>query len=533
MVLRGFLKFLGSLLAVLVILGMIFGVISYFVIRNLDPNMVRAELEKHLTRQTGFRVELGDIKFQWQPQPRLQVAGIKFYHPQSLEKILQSNQVRIDADLTSIWRKHFSMSQVVIQNPEIFFKRNRGGVWNWQVVEELATSASTVETSRGAESVSLKSLGSVSRGWQFGVGKMFVRDAIIHFTDETVEPVYKLKIEKLEAEVRQPSVYEAFHFTAGGSVFNSAGRNLEIEGDLNLVSRSLNLVLRYGPEKATFKGHLKVVDTLPHFEGTLEIRDLDMESVIPAIYKTGDYVSGRLSADAQLSFDGANPAMLKQSLKGQGRIDVQGGSLKNRNVIKEIFDRLSPVLTIANALGGELPPELSEMLKDRNTPFQSLQVTCGVQAGIVRVGEFRLMHPNYQLFGKGTYGILGRRVESSVQLLLSQSISAYLMKKIREMELIADRNGQVMIPFRYSGVFPGASVQPDLPYITSRLFQNGADQLLNLGMDRLSKVLGSKKAGKSLALGGSTQSQESISEQDQVIQQGMNALSKILGGKKE
>jgi len=500
------LKFLAGFLATLLVLGLILGVAGYFAVRNFDANMFRTEFEKVLTQQTGFRVELGAIKLEWKPQPKLQVAGLKIYHPQSLEKILQSDQVRIDADLTSIWQKHFSMSQVVIQSPEIFLKRNRDGVWNWQTAQTPTTSVPasapllsqvslipTAEASEGTGSLSLKNLGSVTQGWEFGVGKILVRDATIHFTDETVEPAYRLEIEKMEVEVRQPSAQKPFHFTAGATVFNSAKRNLEAEGDLDLVSRSLDLQLRYGPDKVEFKGRLTVVNTLPHFDGTLEVRDLDMESVIPAVYKKGDYVTGRLSAKAQLSFDGANPDKLKQSLKGQGTIEIREGALRNRNLIKEVFDRLSPVLAVTNALGGELPPELNEMLKDRDTPFQSLQVVCGVQSGMVKVSEFRLMHPNYQLSGQGAYGILDKRVDGSLQLLLSQSISAYLMKKIREMELIADRNGQVMIPFRYSGIFPDASVQPDLGYIGSRLLQGGTDQLLNRGLEQLSKYLERKK----------------------------------------
>ncbi len=506
MVLRGFLKFLGGLLAALLILGMVLGGVGYFAVRSLDPNMFRAEFEKYLTRQTGFRVELGDIKFQWELRPQLQVAGLKFYHSKSLEKILQSDQVRIDVDLTFIWQKHFDMSQVVIQSPEIFLKRDREGVWNWQPAKEPTAPVPaagpvlsqeglvpTAEASEKTESTLLKNLGRVAQGWEFGVGKILVRDATIHFEDETVEPAYRMEIEKLEVEVRQPSAHEAFHFTAGGSVFNSAKKNLEAEGDLDLVSRSLDFVLRYGPEKAVFKGRLKVVDTLPHFEGTLEVHNLDMESVIPEVYKKGDYMTGRLSARAQLSFDGANPAVLKRSLKGEGTIEIRDGALKNRNLVKEVFDRLSPVLAVTSALGGELPPELSEMLKGRDTPFQSVQAAYGVQAGTGRVSEFLLMDPSYQLSGQGTYGILDKRVDGSMQLLLSQRISAYLMKKIHEMELIADRNGQVMIPFRYSGVFPDAAVQPDLSYIGSRLLQEGADQLLNRGLEQLSKYLERKK----------------------------------------
>jgi len=500
------LKFLGGLLAALVILGMILGVVGYFAVRNFDPNMFRAEFEKVLTQQTGFRVELGDIKLQWRPQPQLRVDGLKIYHPQTLEKILQSDQVRIDADLTSILQKHLSMSEVVIQSPEIFLKRNPEGDWNWQPAKKLVTPIPattsqrsqgglipTAEASEGTGSLSLNEPSRVSQGWQFGIGKIFVKNATIHFIDETVRPAYRLDVKKLDIDVHQKNPAAPFHFTAKASILDSSKANLEADGDLDLASQSLDLQLRYGPEKAVFKGRLKVIKTQPHFEGTLEVRDLDMESVIPADYKKGEYVSGRLNARAQLMFDGANPELIKRSLKGQGTMEIRDGALRNRNLIKEVFDRLSPVLAVTSALGGELPPELSSMLGERDTPFQSLQAVFGVEAGIGKVSDFQLLHPNYQLSGQGTYGILNNRVDGSLQLLLSKAISAYLMKKIREMQMIADRNGQVTIPFRYSGVFPDATVQPDLNFIGAALLQAGTDQLINRGVEKLFKHLGRKK----------------------------------------
>jgi len=503
MVLPGFVKFLGGLVIALLVLGIILGVAGFLAVRNLDPNMFRTEFEKYLAQQTGFRVELGEIKFQWRPQPQLQVAGFTLYHPQSLEKVLQSEQVRIDADLASIWQKHFNISQIVIQNPEIFIKRGRGGVWNWQVAKApLAEPAPktlqeglipTAEASEGSGNVSLKDLGNVAQGWKFGVGKILIRGATVHFVDETVQPAYKLEIENLETEILQKEPNAPFHFTASATLFNAAKRNLDAEGALDLRSRSLDLVLRYGPEKAMFKGLLKAVGNVPDFEGSLEVRDLDIESVTPSVYKNADHLTGRLTTKTQLSFQGANPDSIKRSLKGQGTLEIKDGALRNRNLVKEVFDRLSPVLAITSALGGELPPELNEMLKDRDTPFQSLRAAYNVQSGLAKMTGFQLVHPNYQLTGQGTYGVLDQRIDGSMQLLLSSAISAYLVQKIHEMQFLADRSGQVLIPFRYSGVFPDTAVQPDLPYITSRLMQSGAEQLLNRGLEQLSKYLERKK----------------------------------------
>ena len=555
MVVRDSVKFLTAFLTAILIFLLILGVAGFLAIRNFDPNRFRAEFEKYLTQQTGFRVELGDIKLGWRPQPQLQVGSLKFYHPVSHEKILQSDQLRMDMDLTSILRKRFSMSQIVIQSPVIFLKRDRGGVWNWQAVKGPMTplpSAApmlsqvsfipTAEASEGAGNSSAKDLSGITQGWEFGIGKILVRDATVHFVDETADPAFKLEFEKLNAEVRQKAPAEPFHFTAEGAVLGSAKKNLDADGDLDLAAQSLDFELRYGLEKAKLKGHLKLIRAMPHFEGTLAVRDLDMESVIPEVYKHGNYVAGRLSADANLSFEGANPEQITRSLAGQGTLEIKEGALKNRNLIKEVFDRLSSVVAVTSALGGELPPQINEMLKDSDTPFQSLNVAYAVQSGIFRVSELRLIHPNYQLSGQGSYGILEKRVEGAMQLVLSKAVSDYLSKKIRELAYLADRTGQVTIPFRCSGVLPDVAIQPDFSSITSQLLQVGTEQLLSRGMGKLSKKLGSKKTGKVSVMdllapqsSGDEQSSTAAagSGSDQLIQQGLALFSKYREAKQQ
>lgn len=506
MVLRGLLKFLVGLLAVLLFLGAILGVGGYFAFRNFDPNMFRSVVENELTRQTGFRAVLGDVKLQWTPQPSLQISHLTFSHPKSNEKLLQSGPIRIDIDLTTIMQKRFGVSEITIQSPEVFLRRSREGLWNWERVRKSAAPAPAVvkassrgglipvaEASEETSSVPSKSADGLTQGWGFGLEKILIQDATVHFTDETVEPVFQLDLEKLEIEAREPSVQKPFHFTAGGTIFHEAKRNLEVEGDLDLAAQSLDFSLRYGPEKAMLKGRLKVTKASPRFEGVIEIRALDIESVTPAVYKKGEHVTGRLSVKVQIAIEGANPAALKRSLQGQGTAEILDGALRNRNVIKEIFDRLSPVMAVTHALGGELPPEMNAMLADRDTPFQSLKVACQVQEGIVKISDFKLTHSNYQLSGQGTYGLLNQRIDSALQLMLSTTISAYLMKKIHEMEFLSDRAGQVVIPFRYGGIYPDASAQPDLGYIGARLLQGGADQLLDRGLEQLSKYLERKK----------------------------------------
>ncbi|HNX68747.1 MAG TPA: AsmA family protein [Candidatus Omnitrophota bacterium] len=506
MVLRGLLKFFAGLCVAVLTLAVIAGIAGYFAVRNFDPNIFRAELEKYLMQQTGFRVELGDVKLGWRPQPRLEVGGLKLYHPQSLEKILQSDQVRIDADLTAVWQKSFRMSEIVIRAPEIFLKRDRNGVWNWQSAMRSAAPVAAApgvakvswipvaEAAENSARVPVNDLRNFTQGWTFQVGKIAVRDGTLHFTDGTIEPPYFLELERFDADaVPKSSAGTAYQFKLGTSVFRSVQKNLEAEGNLDLKSKTLDFGLRYGADKVLLDGTLKLLGTMPHFEGKLEVRGLDLETVTPESYKRGEYLAGKLTAQMQVSLDGANPKILKSSLKGQGTVRISDGALKNRNLVKEVFDRLSPVMAVTGALGGELPPEVSRMLQNRDTPFQSITVSCVVAEGRAQFPAFELIDTDYRLDGKGIYGLLDQRVDAPMQLTLSPAVSGYMIQKIHELQFIADRNGQVSIPFRYAGVIPDAKAQPDLQYIGAQFLQVGADELLNKGLEKLSKFLEPKK----------------------------------------
>lgn len=497
MVLRGFVKFLSVLGMLAILLAVLLGVFSYFAIRNLDPNVFRAELEKQLQQQTGYRVDLGNISLKWGPQVTIQADRLVIFHPQTLEKLLQSNHVQIHADLASLWRKHFRMSRAVIQDPQVSLQRKADGSWNWQI---LPSEIPQVTVAPGIAKVPslwknfcgiFISIG--TQNWKFDFDKIEVQNGDVRYADETIQPAYQLQIQKIAAEIREKSAGTVFHFSAQGAMFQATSNNFSAEGDWDRTAQSLDLGLDYGPRKALFKGNLKLVRNTPHFEGEVNVRDLDLDSVIPAVYKKGEYVSGQLNAAMQLSFDGANLTIIKRSLAGQGTLQVRNGALKNRNLIREVFDRLSPVVSMTNALGGELPPEVAEMVQGPDTPFQSLDLSCVVASGLVQVESFQLQHANYQVLGKGSYGLLDQNIGSMIQLVLAPSISSYLVKKIHELSYLADRMGQISIPFRYGGVFPDLSVQPDLAYVTSRLLRVGAEEIFNKGLEKLSKFLEKKK----------------------------------------
>lgn len=501
MVLRPFLKFWASFVTVAIVIVVLLGAISFFIIRNFNPDMLRRELEQYLSEETGYRIELGKVKLCWGVLAELQADGLLVTNPQTSEKLLQSNFVQIQTNLISLGHRHFTLSRVRIQKPQVFLHRKANGIWNWQVPETKTFSktgrlanpvVAGVFSGQPKQNFVVDLVQKETRNWEFHLGRMEVEDGIVWFVDETIQPAYELQVDQWKVEAHEKPSSKTFHFEAKAAAFGSRQANLQAEGDADFKSQSLEFTLRYRLDQIVLGGVLKLIGSVPRVSGKLEIRNLDLGEIIPEVYQKGEYVAGHMNVQAQATFEGANPAMIWQSIQGQGSVEILDGAIKNRNLIREVFDRLSPVILVMGTLGGQLPVEVDEMLRGRDTPFQSLKFLGSVTSGTIQIQQFQILHKDYGLAGKGNYKILPRQIDMALQLVFSPSISKYLVTKIHELAYLSNRNGQVLIPFRYDGVFPTAFVQPDLSYVSNQLLQIGAEQLINKGLKKLSKFLETK-----------------------------------------
>ncbi|OQA55889.1 MAG: AsmA family protein [Candidatus Omnitrophica bacterium ADurb.Bin277] len=490
MVLRKILKFISDFFLLVLVLIMILGISGFFLAKTVDPNIFRSELEKHLTQKTGLRVELGNIRFSFGLRIRLALDTLKFYNPKSLEKLLQSDSVVMETDLWAIIRKKFWIPLVRIENPEVFIKRRVDGNWNWQR-PDAGTGADGHETALSVSSTPVpteKFPGRLARR-DIGFGKIEIDDGTIHYADETVQPAFVMDIVKCDAEVISAPPLSAVHLSMTASVWNGGEKKIALEGEWDTISRSLDLSFRYDRDRISFKGIMRLIRSLPRFEGAVQVRELDLGSAMLETYQKGEYVAGILNADLRFSSDGGNPAILMRSLAGSGSIRIRDGAIKNRNLIKEILEKTSPVIAVAALVEGEIPAEMTGMMQGPDTDFQKTTVDFSVENGVVSVNNFLLMHPDYQLDGTGTHTLHERKVDISSSLVFSKSISEYFVKKIHELKAVRDRNGLVTIPFRCMGTLSDVVVVPDLPYISSRIVQVGAQELLTKSIERLMKLL--------------------------------------------
>lgn len=503
MVIRSILKFFFGCLVFAVVAALVLGIAGFLILKSLDPNIFRVELEKYLTQKTGFRIELGKLQFEPGAQTRLTVEMLKCYNPQSLEKLLQSDMITAELDLTSLLRKRFWMPTVKIQNPEVFLRRRSEGAWNWQreaksetsLPPDQAGSQSGTNGDSGGKVAPDGKLVSIPGGtpkipisWEFGLGRLDVDDGTIHYVDETIQPSFALDIVKCDVEVLSNAALSAIRFVVNASVYNVVERKIELEGNWDFVSAMVEFNGNYDKDRASMKGLLKLVGSVPKLEGTLQVRDLDLEGVIPETHKTREYMSGILNTDLRLTCEVGNPDTIFRSLTGAGSLRVENGAVRNRNIVKEVMEKI-PVVTPSVQPGTDLPPEIGDLMNNSHTEFQKVTVNFSVDHGKTTLQEFFLIHPNYQLNGQGDYGLLDKHINLDGMLVFSRSLSELFVKRVREIGFLRDRNGLLAVPFSYGGVLPDATVLPDLQYIGNKVLQGGAQELITKGLEKLSQIL--------------------------------------------
>jgi len=78
-----------------------------------------------------------------------------------------------------------------------------------------------------------------------------------------------------------------------------------------------------------------------------------------------------------------------------------------------------------------------------------------------------------------------------VRLILLERLTEFLIHKIHELEAIQNRQGRIVLPFKFQGnLLKGVSVRPDLSIVTQSIFKEQGNELIQKGLDKLSKYLG-------------------------------------------
>ncbi len=255
------------------------------------------------------------------------------------------------------------------------------------------------------------------------------------------------------------------------------------------------------------------------FRLDLDLKKLNCANLIPQS-KSEVKVEGFLSGNYQLSGEGLSSETIFNLLKGQGTFSLESGKLKNINVLKEVFQKMSVIPGLAEDLEQNLSETYKEKLKATDTIIKENQFITSVQGRNLNIEEFRVSTDSFELRGEGALD-LERQIKLRAALQILPELSTAMVQTVEELDFIRESNGRITFPVVIQGQIPQLSYRPDVEYLGQNIFKNrGKQELKKL----LGDVLGTDKEKQQKQ----ADSQDDQSDPDRLTQPESSAEEKLV-----
>lgn len=418
-----------AMVAVLGFLGLAV-VFAVFLIR-FDPDHYRPYLESQLSKALHFKVELGPLSRSWNRGLGVRVNGLQLRKNQTSTPLLR-------ADSVLLWLNPLSL----VGGRLAYKVRIEGGDFRYQ--------------------------------------------------GETKTPL-DLKLEGIQAELRQEIPGGRIEGEGEGRVFSDSASDLTWQGNLNPKGGEVNFGIHLQKNKAFLQGEAFPFQKPPRFQAKLELREMDLAAVF-RLWKVAhpggeEPLAGLVSGNFEAAGVGQNGIEIRKSLQAQGELEIRDGVFRNFNVIPTVLRRMTLVPALGEALIAEVPPVFQPLFNRRDTTFEWLQAKFVVQDDKVSFQRLFLKDRHYLVEAEGTLSFQGE-VHFGAKLVLMEEVSQFLVGRVKELSVLQNAQGRMVIPFVYRGTWPEARPRPDLGSLAERLLVEQGAHLLERGLEALSQQLG-------------------------------------------
>jgi hypothetical protein len=168
-------------------------------------------------------------------------------------------------------------------------------------------------------------------------------------------------------------------------------------------------------------------------------------------------IEGQLNFQGEFSAQAHNGAIKPGSLEGSGQTRIQGGTLKDFNLIALMMSRIG---SSGSAISLQLSPSLADLAKSKDTPFETLEALVILDQEGIRTENLQLSTANYRIMAAG-WMMTDQVTRWNGMLVIPLRISQELLRENKSLRYLLDRSGQINLPFRVEGTLANLRVRPD------------------------------------------------------------------------
>ncbi len=230
----------------------------------------------------------------------------------------------------------------------------------------------------------------------------------------------------------------------------------------------------------------------PQTQAEISLTGLSLTEINPPASQTEPYMEGIASVNVRGTAVGVKDYEIKQTLSGSGQINLQNPVLRNMNVLREIFNKLSMIPGVSKGLEGRLPQNFNEKLQARDTLFMPVEIPVTITQGIYVFNRAVIQSESFAVIASGKGDLLGN-LQGEASLLIEPQLSQAMMAGVNELQYLADSKGQLTVPLIIQGVQGKFSVIPNVSYVVSKLAASKTQEVLS---DFLAKRNGTVQPGQ-------------------------------------
>ncbi len=180
-------------------------------------------------------------------------------------------------------------------------------------------------------------------------------------------------------------------------------------------------------------------------------------------------LEGLASASFQGAAQGNAAPLLTRSLAATANLSLRDGVIRNFNLLREVFSKLSMIPGAAQNLERNLPEGYNDKLKARDTFLEPVEIPVSIQNGAAFWNRALLRSDSFEIVSSGRASFTGD-VLGEAMLTIDRNFSEAAVASVPELQYLTSRDGSIQIPLVIRKNGPEKlSITPDLQYIGSRL----------------------------------------------------------------
>jgi uncharacterized protein involved in outer membrane biogenesis len=235
------------------------------------------------------------------------------------------------------------------------------------------------------------------------------------------------------------------------------------------------------------------------FSASVAMANLDVQQALKSQkMKAADKVQGILTGNVQVSGKSGKFDQMKQTLNGNGKVELMQGKLVGINVVATALKKVDKLPVIGKLVPDSVVQNHPELFQNPNTDIQAASLSFVLQGPRVTSHDILVKTVDYSLLGDGWVD-MDRNIDMAARILLTQALTQEIVAQKQAVMYVTNRNSQIEIPVQITGQIPKPIVVPNVADLAQRASQRALQQQ---GSKALGKFLGKKGLGGFLG-GGS------------------------------